>query len=641
MFRAARSTEAYLHAKTETGEQVAPGSYKSLAELAPPIKESSAPFQSLQEKVLNPIQGTARITPGPGTYVGQKLPETSGFMNDSLGISKVAFKSATRRLAPSAPGSTVFKASTIEDNPGPGTYTMEVQSPKKELMGAKVPVLEVQEKKAPSIPIMRLLPGQDPETEAAKLDHAVLMSRHTGEPGDLPGPGDYEPKSTLLHKVPPQTVFHPSAKQRQLWEPTVAIDSLMPPRENPGPGTYNALTGEIVEKLVKPGEAAHTYQFASKALLHYQTETPVKKRAPGPGHYEVGLDDLGTVAKQIKDKSVAAGDSHRFGSMTDRIGWSRPVDMPFKDPYNRKHVPGPGHYPDQDLQFPVKLQTPEVEKALPPSMQKKLHGIHHPSLLLALQDAQGPMHAFHTTGVRPCNKPGDQTTPAPGEYRRENAQGASMTSALTERAKIGRKGVFGTCADRFYGSPLNGKTGLPDPGVDQTDGIGSPRANSEPKAVFQSQTPRFPQPAGPKEVLVTSVGKHETPGPGAFDVLKEPSYRSPFRVPRQEHLSFGVSQGRFAGKDIFDGQGPPASNPGPGDYVPPSRKNVVGAAKIQAKRGLDPKDLKPSEVGPGTYGQSIETTMLKKTFNVSTQAPITPHTKRASKRSFGTSGVSM
>lgn len=200
-----------------------------------------------------------------------------------------------------------------------------------------------------------------------------------------------------------------------------------------------------------------------------------------------------------------------------------------------------------------------------------------------------------------------------------------MNAELRERAKVGRRGAFGTCADRFYGSPLAGKQGLPDPSADGSEGIHT-SANMEPRSAFQSASPRFHSAPGPREEKATKVGATETPAPGAYDAEKIPNYISQDRHPRRDHLSFGSGRTRFdegrQHEDVFFGHQQFATIPGPGAYQPKSAKErVVGASAAKALRPPNQVGATTEGVGPGSYS-NIETHMLKKTYNISTQAPV-------------------
>merc|ERR1711920_802565 len=125
----------------------------------------------------------------------------------------------------------------------------------------------------------------------------------------------------------------------------------------------------------------------------HQSEVSQEKAIPGPGQYEY-LGELEQSAKSARERTAVQGDRTRFGGMSERVGWARPMNQPYKDPYHLRNVPGPGHYPDAPSAFPPDPKKKEAEKALPDAKKKKYHGIHHPTLEMALQEAQGPLQAF-------------------------------------------------------------------------------------------------------------------------------------------------------------------------------------------------------------------------------------------------------
>jgi hypothetical protein len=530
-------------------------------------------------------------------------------------------------------------SSSVHLNPGPGSYKEQSDwSPraKRQAKESYKPVLERIEKTTPSIPQTKLLPGQQmgPDRDA---DLVQLIMRHTGQNGDTAGPGEYDPKGDgIVGPSAPATMFHGGEKGRKLWDHSST--SKQPPRENPGPGSYELARGLADNGRARAGveenEAAGTYPFTSAtALPHQQVVAEDAKVGPGPGEYEV-FGQLDQTAKASRNKGQQAGYRSQFGSVTERTGWARAVDQPFKDPYHLHNVPGPGHYAAHGKDPRKK----DAEKALPRNHTKQINGVHHPALVMALQDVQGPLQAFCSTDDRPCNRPLVQRTPAPWHYNKEEASGTSIQYTMKERAKIGKRGAFGTCADRFFNSPFAGKEGMPDPGMDMVMDEHGSGANAEPRSMFQSQTQRGQKPGtvaeGPLAPTV-QVGTFQTPAPGAYDIMNEPSYRSPFRHPRQEHLSFGSGQRRFEGsRDLF--QESTSLNPAPGAYdpgLPESQRQVKGGAAVKALRRPLLVGCTTEQVGPGSYdGAQPYTAMLKKTFNVTTQAPVMPASARGPNR---------
>jgi len=619
---------------SQTSPVVGPGTYSSTHnDPKPPKRDGLAPFSTLQERVLNQDTTTSAITPGPGNYGNAAAVTRTGrrdYKGDVPSCCAASFKSKAPRLGPRAPGSTVYTSSTIEKNPGPGTY-MTGESPRrqqKDLCGPVKPVLEVAERTVPSIPASKLLPRQI--AEAQEMDDVTrVLVRHTGDRGDTVGPGEYDARTSVIARSQRSTAFHRSRIHRSMFDGPASINSLLPPREAPGPGAYEIKGfAEALARSVEEGEAVSTYQFSSKSARKHVSDVAADRVPPGPGQYDIA-SPIDTRVKSARERGSSQIGGSQFGSVTERTSTLvRSVDQPYKDPYNSKGVPGPAHYADPVSCFGEDPRKAEAQKALAATRKKKIHAVHHPAIVMALADAQGPLQAFNSTDDRPCNKVVDQRTPAPWQYSKENARGCSMASELREKAKVGRRGAFGTCADRFYGSPLAGQMGLLDQGTEGGGGGGGfgggdsvavpSGAYREPRAVFQSATPRFTEAPGPREEQHYKVGNHDTPAPGAYETMKEVSYRSPFRQPRADHLSFGTSGSRF------DYSRPPeggmAKNPGPGEYSSPVQaiRRSAGVSVGKAQRANNLVGCTDHAVGPGSYTSTLDTHMLKKTFNVTT-----------------------
>eukprot|EP00929_Paragymnodinium_shiwhaense_P036378 TRINITY_DN19504_c0_g1_i1.p1 TRINITY_DN19504_c0_g1~~TRINITY_DN19504_c0_g1_i1.p1 ORF type:complete len:639 (-),score=110.70 TRINITY_DN19504_c0_g1_i1:64-1980(-) len=602
----------------QTPDVVGPGTYANTHNKPyEPPGEAPVPFSSLEEKVLNPNGTTAAITPGPGAYTAKmnKPPSTHAH---------VSMASKVSRLGPNTPGSSVFRPSDIGDNPGPGTYpvpssTIAAREDKKLVPTLKGVYEEAPEKTAPSIPVRKLPPGhkQAQYLQQADGDMEVLRMRHTGEPSDMVGPGEYDiAGKEIVMARGRDTAFYASKLNRKLWEPSVGIENTLPDRHNPGPGDYDyglPLGGSTEEVAVA------TYQFASKSPMGHQVEVKEERVMPGPGRYE----SVGHIDKSVKaamQRAEMMGEKAQFGSLSERTGWDRALEQPFTDSYNIHNVPGPGHYGNPQVTFmdEHRKRKDDIARVLPPSARKKMHGVHHPAIIMALAEVTGPLQAFNSTDDRPCNKALNQATPSPMDYHHEACRGQNMASALKERAKVGRKGVFGTCvADRFHGSPLNAKTGVPEPGGDGSVAAVENNSNKDPRYMFQSQSPRMGTEIGPRDPQVVKLGGFQTPAPGAYDISKEPNYRSPYRTPRQNHLAFGAGSTRYGSRDVFVEHTRGKANPGPGEYeagVEVVHPRVTGAATVKSSRPKVKVGSTNETVGPGSYS-SMETTMLKKTFN--------------------------
>lgn len=580
--------------KGTTKVQVGPGTYSNTHnEPTRPVEESGVPFQSLGEKVLNVNKSTSAVTPGPGTYLNHgEIAKAGDGTND--------FKTKVKRLGPMTPGSSVFCESTVILNPGPGAYNINATwiTPSKELPDKSPPVLEMT-KTVPSIPPTKVQPGHG-DSRQADPDMSAIKVKFTGKGDDKAGPGEYTPAGAhVTHPVAPSAaMWTASASQRNLWEPSCAIQNELPSRMNPAPCAYNP------RRPPDPQSSKDaTFQFASQTPMSHQKTNKKEAAEPGPGAYMSLMD---------QSKDVAAKENNQFGSTADRCGWARPsFQQPFTDPYNWGVV-GPGHYPEPKGCF----LSPTKENSTTDGVvnKTKFRGVHHPSQIMALQEVAGPLHAFSSTDIRPCNKRVHQTTPAPGHANNEESLGFSTTAFLKERAKVGKKGVFGTTADRFHGNAFTPKDGV-DPCKYDHQEYG--KQEEAPKSMFQSSMPRLRKTSGSREVYVTTLGQTKTPGPADYVNNKSANYRSPFRHARTDHLSFTSGRSRFDAKELFPGQ-PYNLNPAPGDYEILKRsKSLPGAATTKSRR-LHEHSGATKDVGPGSY--NIEGTMLKKTFNVSTEA---------------------
>lgn len=122
--RTPRRTDEFLVPRHQTAVHVAPGTYSSTHnELNPLPGETAVPFNSLQEKTLNPNLCTSSITPGPGAYDARKQDSN----NEDVGIGPTAFKSNVHRLAPTAPGSSIYLPSTIAKKSRPRHIPIKIR----------------------------------------------------------------------------------------------------------------------------------------------------------------------------------------------------------------------------------------------------------------------------------------------------------------------------------------------------------------------------------------------------------------------------------------------------------------------------------------------------------------------------------
>lgn len=627
--RAARRTDESFTIMTETGADVCPGSYNldSATSIRGGGHQASYPFNSLQERVLNPNISTSGTTPGPGSYIGQVVVSphrAEPAFGEASTMSGTSFRSKSARIGPTAPGSTVFSTSTILKNPGPGEYQVASEWGRegpKQLVGALRPVAEVasRDRTAPSIPPSRLFPGQ-------LADVSLGQARYRGDRADMAGPGDYDIPALVafdqLGRLGPR--FGGGAARA--WRPGEPPGGLAPDGE-PGPGSYEIQALGRSARLLQPDP-----NFTSGTALAHQKEVAADRIGPGPGQYST-QGQLEKSLKQAQERGAQV--DNRFSSHSARVGWSRDISQPYMDPWNASHVPGPGSYGEpaaSAIASPRRSGSDKEKLMNGGKKKKKLHGVHHPAVLLSLAEQQAPMHAFHTTDDRPCMKPGAQTTPSPAQYEIDRARGTSMEARLRERGKVGRKGVFGTCQDRFQGSSLlsphveTAGVAWADPGSFAEETMG-------PMSSLQSKVPRFEAPAGPREPRAKALGVTDTPAPGAYDPDRAPSYSSPFRQPKQDHISFGSSDTRFTGAAANFGN-LPRVGADPGQYDPnydSVKSRVMGGGQHVSSRRAPTVGCTTESVGPGSYGDPVGGTssLMKKSHNVT-------HEPKSARASTGT-----
>jgi hypothetical protein len=239
--------------------------------------------------------------------------------------------------------------------------------------------------------------------------------------------------------------------------------------------------------------------------------------------------------------------------------------------------------------------------------------VHQPNQVAALRATDGQkLCGFDASDERACIKPDKDNGVPKLTYNIEESMGQSLKSKLREPAKVGRKGIFGTCSERFHGSALSAPPTENEPGpgehqnLEKRDGFYSLRGEQSVRG-FRSALARFPRDL--------TKDNSERPCPGTYEIFDKVSYRNKFRQAKQDHLSFGSSASRWNPKEVFAGQ-KHIRIPGPGEYSPHSSKEVpVGGSIGSTNRDLQALTIDGSP-GPGQYN-THGTTMHRMTYNVS------------------------
>lgn len=343
--RSERNTDFWA---ASTPKEVGPGTY------ALPItsaRAASVPFsvgtlRSSSHLILN--EGK----PGPGAYDPNTRRSSSP---NKIGSS--SFISKQPRLAPNAPGSSVFCFPSSFKNPGPGSY--EVRGKHHKIKNKKPHVRTVV-----VYPTGASIPSSDKP-----------ISAQAGEVTQEVSPNTYTPQDSLTYKKAPTADFGRSKYKRRLFEPTIGHDNTLPAYDVPGPGAYTA--AEISSKL------KGTSAFVSKSIKPSQAKVPAEKLTPGPGAYEAayGLSDkIPYNYNPIFERSIPRKDD-----------WRNDYEAPYTAPF-RTDVP------------PVGLYNPGTDQE---SIKRKI--------LTGDAEARKKQHGFGSTQGREGLL--KETSPGPGHYK--------------------------------------------------------------------------------------------------------------------------------------------------------------------------------------------------------------------------------
>lgn len=590
--RSARIIEDHYAPSASDGNAVGPGSYVEHKSWATALADEpvTAFHTRIKTKEIRPHVGKlsdAWANPGPGAYAPARSSPARGGHS--------ALRSGAPQISPIIEnvGASEFLPSTNRDNPGPADYAVPH-------CGSPHPIHAAADRSwkegAPQGEKVKLAAAKSHPSIPAEVRETKLM-RYTGREDhqDAIGPADYPVHNVSVESVtrrePRDANFHSSDSVRKLWEPSCSIENVLPDRINPAPGTY-----KVTKQLTKGTSCTFT-SGAERPCL--DKDPPSKLQVPGPGSYTA--DTLAVREEPLPDPSLR--------SSSERRGCFRPaLDMPYTDPDNVHHVPGPGAY----NQLSPAFATGRRARSTSEPSRRRFHGVHQPAQLTALRGTDGKqLCGFASSDDRPVLKEDVQTTPSPGAY----GTGRTLASDVTGRETIGRKGVFGSTADRASGWALAAHSEGGEPAGYK------PRRKTQVSQAktyspFVSEAPRF---ADEKPVGNPIVDWHGTPSPGQYESNKIPDYRSPFRQGKTHHLSFGASGSRP------DATSSTSMTPCPGEYNPVKKAaRAKGAAKCTSDRRLAPAlsmetlkrpDRNAGVTGPGSY--NIVGTMLPITFNVS------------------------
>lgn len=563
---------------TGTGPNVGPGTHGNTSSLAPSWGEASwsdtwagedvlsgktrsskERFQGLSARAGMHTWKSKTVTPGPGTYPVRLEPDSAPIDRQSgpERISVSAFRSRGPRIGPwQCPGASAFMKSSVLENPGPGSYAlaraMDVKEEKASPDAHKsAPILGVSES-SPAIPQAR-----DP----AKL-------RYTGREKDSLAPCDYDPEVAGTKHTAPSSNFHTSKSERNLpLNPEMV--------KNPAPCSYN-----VRSRLTKGVSSSFKSNVAQTVTLANTNQVP------GPGQY-LAEGEHREVSPSGKEKPIR--EFPGLKSSTDRMAAFRMLEQPFTDPDFVHVPPGPGHYPVLGMGSFGKNRRCRSSSDV---LGTTFHAVHAPHQMKALLSSDGSqLCGFKSSEVR--SKDRKMEGLGPGSYKNDEAMGQCFASTLKEKKKVGKKGAFGSTADRFFRSAMSpASVGVPSPGT-----YSLPAKTGVPSVSGFRAT-------GERSSMVLDTG---APGPGTYEAFDAVDYKSKYKKPRAEHLSFGAGHDRHSFADgMVKNTAPP-----PGTYDPGRvQHRITGAASSSGQRSLFGED---DSLGPGMY--EVSKSLIRDTHN--------------------------
>tara|TARA_B100000780_G_scaffold83155_1_gene56850 strand:+ start:186 stop:2156 length:1971 start_codon:yes stop_codon:yes gene_type:complete len=648
---------AYRAARTSTfdiknrGKSPAPGTY-NITESNRPQSVPYVGFSSTGQR-SQLTRSDATTTPGPGEHQTTQLKK-----QPSLNPGSNNFKSKQSRFAPFAPGSTVFRPSSVLDNPGP-KYDVRKPLPGTEIIQDTTPnyttdrlnlgipehkqdreqrqqrqqrqrartmsrtgpsIQEMISKRhtpVPTIPIRRQSHGYDQSQTGKLLPQPAPIKEYAGIGMDTVGPAGYHVRQDPTKSGAPRVNFARSSKRPEIFSGPSATKHV-------GPGSHNIAGARFVDRS-KRGTAA----FNSKVpMAQDREEINVGGSEVGPGAYTLPstlrgglLDSEGT---NVLSDGLATH-VQRFGSTENRTGTlTRDLHAPYT---NRKteSMPGPGAYGEKRTSFRTKIQKKLTDEVI----------------------------GFGATDTRPCLKNSKIKDVGVDYYSDPNALAVAVG-----RKTVGRNGVFGTTEQRFnrgiFSSPKAGEV-APGPGQYTIEGIGGSNSNGngnggdarfpseriETTAAFRSGARRFgghamgsrkamlemqhAQEHAHKQRANATASSNNMSSWGTFGGKGKKRNNYPESIysdrSKQKGSGFTSTSGRFGTKGERAGLfGEDAGGPGPGGYTTTMKRSISNVRRRQhsqqkgtlggSQRFSRRRNKSSASLGPG-HGS-----MMRKTFNI-------------------------
>lgn len=554
--RAARNLSL---AGKSTGDNVGPGSYSHEHKKQ---VTGYAPFGGFSERKLGKTAASSEVpNPGPGAYSGIGYG-TQIKAEPKRAVSSQPFVSKAPRVVKQTAGSSVYKESSVKENPGPTAYSQHREwIPKKQARPEHHALSIRHTQSAPSIPAVHQSYGYEEDALGELQMQAPPVKGFTGRRGaawdgssdDTAGPGQYQPKVNLAKAASTAVSFGHSKSSRSC--------SMFEGKSGPGAGAYDPMliTGAAPDK-----KGSSNFKTKTRRM-QYMKDT---KKTPGPGSY--GYQDSFSKASMPLEESI------QFFGSTQKRWYEVDESQSYMSKFNLK-TPGPGAYKVGDE-------------------MKKKQGKQRASFLKAGEVG------FSSTTTRAMGAEGKSAVPGPGAYGSDNSRGEFVQQL--EKKIRSRTGAFGSSDDRFHNGPFDEKEAdVPSTVEEEKE---KPRKNEPQKfpkqSSFLSHTDRFVEP-----------GK-EVPAPGAYDLQAD---WAPKNTTLASNKSFASSAARFNPKEVFSGV-VLKEVPAPGDYdkvTMDGPKDDAHRSFLTTEKRFKPKEGGKKAPGPGSY--RVQEGMIKRSFNVS------------------------
>eukprot|EP00656_Telonema_subtile_P019939 TRINITY_DN2112_c0_g1_i3.p1 TRINITY_DN2112_c0_g1~~TRINITY_DN2112_c0_g1_i3.p1 ORF type:complete len:559 (-),score=100.95 TRINITY_DN2112_c0_g1_i3:222-1898(-) len=538
-----------------TSDNVGPGSYNQGRQKQ---VTGYAPFGAFSERKLGKA-GVLASNPGPGSYdaVGYATQLNA---EAKTAVSSQPFVSKAPRVAKQTAGSSVYKESSIKENPGPGSYSAHKQWIPKKTARPEHHALSIRHtQSAPSIPANHQSYGYEEDALGELQLQAPPTKGFSGRRGaawdgsadDTAGPGEYKPSASLSKSASVRVSFGNSKSSRSC--------SMFEGKMGPGAGSYDPMlvTGASSKK------GSSNFKTKTKRMQYMRDS----KKTPGPGSY--GYQDSFTKASMPLEESI------QFFGSTQKRWYDVDEAASYMSKFNTK-TPGPGAYKVGDE-------------------MKKGQGKQRASFLKAGEVG------FSSTTTRAMGTDGKSNVPGPGAYSGDNTRGEFVQKL--EKKLRSRTGAFGSSDDRFHNNAVDDKEQAGDSAPEEEKG--SQRKNEPQKfpkqSSFLSHTDRFVEP------------EKEVPAPGAYEVQEDWISK---KTTIASNKSFASSAARFNPREVFSGC-PLKEVPAPGDYdkvqMEAPKWSVHKNSLSTDKRFKTVSEVK--EPGPGSY--RVQEGFIKRSFNVS------------------------